>query len=354
MPLLRTYPSLKVWVAGCSTGEEAYSLAILLREEGLLERTLIYATDINPQALQKAEAGVYDVDRIAGFTENHRKSGARSSLSDYYTAAYGRAVFDKSLKQHIVFSDHSLATDSVFAEVQLVSCRNVLIYFDRELQDRALGLFRDALCRKGFLGLGAKESLRFSPHADAFAEFVRERSHLPEAGRGVTTPRVAATAASTPSSSAPRPAASRRCRCCCRRCRPDCAPPVFVVLHLPRERPSLLVEIFAAEVRACRCARRRTRSRSSPARSTSRRPTTTCSSTTGRSSRCRPTSSVHFSRPSIDVLFESAADVYGDRLLGIILTGANEDGAAGLAAVHRAGGVDRRAGAGRPPTRRSW
>ncbi len=174
VPWLRTYPLLKIWVAGCSAGEEVYSLAILLREEGLLERTLIYATDINTHALQKAQAGVYEADRIAGFTENHRKSGACSSLSDYYTAAYDRAVFDKSLREHIVFSDHSLATDSVFAEVQLVSCRNVLIYFDRTLQDRAVGLFRDALCRKGFLGIGSKESLRFSMHADGFDEVSRE------------------------------------------------------------------------------------------------------------------------------------------------------------------------------------
>src|ERR1700722_11254030 len=172
VPLLRTYPSIKVWVAGCSAGEEAYSLAILLREEGLLENTLIYATDINPRALQRATAGVFEIERIAGFTANHHKSGARTSLSDYYTAAYGRAVFDKSLKDHIVFSDHSLATDSVFAEVQLVSCRNVLIYFNRALQDRALGLFRDALCRQGFLGIGAKESIRFSSQAAAFLDFV--------------------------------------------------------------------------------------------------------------------------------------------------------------------------------------
>jgi chemotaxis protein methyltransferase CheR len=170
VPLLRTYPSLKIWVAGCSTGEEAYSLAILMREEKLLERTLIYATDINTQALQVAEAGVYQLDRIAGFTENHRRSGGHSSLSEHYTAAYGRAVFDKSLRKHIVFSDHSLATDSVFAEVQLVSCRNVLIYFNRSLQDRALGLFREALCRQGFLGIGSKESLRFSAHGPAFVE----------------------------------------------------------------------------------------------------------------------------------------------------------------------------------------
>lgn len=174
VPLLRTYPSLKVWVAGCSTGEEVYSLAILLREEGLLERTLIYATDINTQALQKAEAGVYAVDRIAAFTQNHSQSGAPASLSDYYTAAYGNAVFDRSLKKHIVFSDHSLATDSVFAEVQLLSCRNVLIYFNRELQERALGLFKDSLCRRGFLGLGARESLRFSQHASAFSSLVWE------------------------------------------------------------------------------------------------------------------------------------------------------------------------------------
>jgi chemotaxis protein methyltransferase CheR len=173
IPLLRTYPSLKIWVAGCSTGEEVYSLAILLREEGLLARSLIYATDINPHVLQKATAGVYEVERIAGFTQSHRKSGGNTSLSDYYTAAYGRAVFDKSLKEHIVFSDHSLATDSVFAEVQLVSCRNVLIYFNRDLQDRAVGLFRDALCRKGFLGIGSKESLRFSAHHESFSELVR-------------------------------------------------------------------------------------------------------------------------------------------------------------------------------------
>lgn len=174
LPHLRTYPSLKVWIAGCSHGEEVYSLAILFREEGLYDRTLFYATDINPEALRAAEAGVYPLDRMRTFTENHQKSGGRSSLSDYYTADYGRAVFDKSLRGRIVFSDHSLVTDAVFAEMQLISCRNVMIYFDRPLQDRAIGLFRDALPRNGFLGLGAKESLRFSSHADAFSEFVRE------------------------------------------------------------------------------------------------------------------------------------------------------------------------------------
>ena len=174
VPHLRTYPSIKLWVAGCSGGEELYSMVILFREEGLEERTLFYATDINQDALRAAEAGVYAVDRVPLFTENHRKSGGKSSLSDYYQAAYGRVTFDKTLRRNVVFADHSLVTDAVFAEMQLISCRNVLIYFDRVLQDRALGLFKDSLARKGFLGLGAKETLRFSPQAGAFTDFVRD------------------------------------------------------------------------------------------------------------------------------------------------------------------------------------
>lgn len=174
VPHLRTYPSLKVWIAGCSGGEELYSFVILLREEGLEDRTIFYATDINQEALRIAEAGIYDVERVQLFTENHRKSGGKSSLSDYYSAGYGRATFDKSLRQRVVFSDHSLVTDAVFGEMHLISCRNVMIYFDRPLQDRAVGLFKESLTRKGFLGIGAKESLRFSEHADAFKEFVRE------------------------------------------------------------------------------------------------------------------------------------------------------------------------------------
>jgi len=174
VPHLKTYPSLKVWIAGASTGEELYSFAILFREEGLEDRTMFYATDINSEALKKAEAGVYELSRLKLFTENHRLSGGKSSLSDYYTAAYGAASFDKTLRKATVFSDHSLATDAVFAETHLISCRNVLIYFNRELQDRAIGLFAGSLLRKGFLGLGAKETLRFSQHADAFSEFSRD------------------------------------------------------------------------------------------------------------------------------------------------------------------------------------
>lgn len=174
VPYLCTYPSLKVWVVGCSTGEEAYSLAIVLAEEGLLERTLIYATDINPDSLRVAAEGVYDAERFARFSASYLAAGGKGSLSDYYTARYASAVMDRALKRAILFSDHSLATDSAFAEVELISCRNVLIYFERELQDRALGVLGDSLCRKGFLGLGSKETLRFSKHAGKFGEFVRD------------------------------------------------------------------------------------------------------------------------------------------------------------------------------------
>jgi len=175
VPVLRTYPSSKIWVAGCSTGEEVWSLAILLHEEGLLERTLIYATDINPEALVTAEAGVFDITRMALFSHSYLQAGGRHSLSDYYTTAYNGALFDRRLKRNIVFADHSLATDNVFSEVHLVSCRNVLIYFNRSLQDRAIGLFHDALVHRGFLGLGSKESLQFGAHANQFEACAREQ-----------------------------------------------------------------------------------------------------------------------------------------------------------------------------------
>jgi chemotaxis protein methyltransferase CheR len=176
-PLLKTYPSLNVWVAGCSTGEEVYSLAILLQEEGLLERTQIYATDINPESLEAARRGVMPLERMRLYTENYQKSGGRQAFSDYYTAAYGGALFERSLVENVTFADHSLATDSVFAETHFISCRNVMIYFNRRLQNRVLGLFHESLCHRGFLGLGSKESIEFSSHAQRF-EVLSRRERL--------------------------------------------------------------------------------------------------------------------------------------------------------------------------------
>jgi chemotaxis protein methyltransferase CheR len=173
IPRLHTYPSVKVWIAGCSTGEEVYSLAIVLKEEGLLERTQIYATDINPNALDKARQGIVPLGSIKGHTASYQKSGGKQAFSDYYCAAYDAAILDKSLRENITFADHSLATDSVFSETQLVLCRNVLIYFNQKLQNRALGLFHESLSHRGLLGLGRKESIDFSGYATRFEPVVQ-------------------------------------------------------------------------------------------------------------------------------------------------------------------------------------
>ncbi len=173
VPHLHTYPSLKIWIAGCSTGEEVYSMAIMLKEEGLLERSIIYATDINPHSLERARKGVYALERMRAYTASYQMAGGRGAFSDYFTAAYDNALFDRSLIENVSFADHSLATDTVFSETNLVCCRNVLIYFNRKLQERALGLFHESLCHRGFMGLGSKESIDFSAHASSFEPLVK-------------------------------------------------------------------------------------------------------------------------------------------------------------------------------------
>ncbi len=170
IPILKKRPFIKVWHAGCATGEEVYSMAILLKEEGLYERTQIYATDFNQDVLKKAKDGIYSIGNMKEYTRNYKKAGGLSSFADYYTARYDYAIMENSLKENIVFADHNLATDEVFGEMNLIFCRNVLIYFTRELQDRVIRLFRDSLCEDGFLCLGSKESIRFSEHSSDFED----------------------------------------------------------------------------------------------------------------------------------------------------------------------------------------
>ena len=174
IPILKTYPFIKIWHAGCSTGEEVYSMAIILKEEGILDKALIYATDINEVVLTKAREGIYPVDRIKEYTQNYQRAGGKESFANYYTAKYDAAIMNQSLKKHIVFSQHNLATDNVFGEMQLVMCRNVLIYFDKDLQNRVIGLFADSLVRQGILCLGSKESMRFSDHREQFKELIAQ------------------------------------------------------------------------------------------------------------------------------------------------------------------------------------
>jgi chemotaxis protein methyltransferase CheR len=168
VPALRTYPFIRIWHAGCSTGEEAYSMAILLEEEDLYDRARIYATDINEVVIRKAKEGIFPLDRMQEYTQNYLRAGGTRSFSEYYTAMYDGALFTPRLMRNIVFSQHNLVTDRSFAECNVILCRNVLIYFDRTLQQRVHKLFHESLPVYGYLGLGSKESLRFSGFEDYY------------------------------------------------------------------------------------------------------------------------------------------------------------------------------------------
>jgi chemotaxis protein methyltransferase CheR len=168
IPLLRTYPFIRIWHAGCSTGEEVYSVAILLEEEGLYDRARIYATDINDVVLAQARRGIFPLDRMQEYTENYIKAGGSRSFSEYYTAKYDGALFDQRLMRNVVLAQHNLVTDRSFAEFNVIFCRNVLIYFDKELQNRVHALFYESLVRFGVLCLGSKESLKFSKYEPCY------------------------------------------------------------------------------------------------------------------------------------------------------------------------------------------
>jgi chemotaxis protein methyltransferase CheR len=168
VPILRTYPFIRIWLAGCSSGEEVYSLAILLQEEGLYDRCLIYATDMNDGVLQKARRGIYPVDTIQKAAAGYTASGGLSGLSSYYTAAYDHVILQPSLRERVVFSQHNLVSDAPFNEFNVILCRNVMIYFGRPLQDHVHDLFLRSLTSFGILGLGSHESLRFTPVEDRY------------------------------------------------------------------------------------------------------------------------------------------------------------------------------------------
>jgi len=170
VPMLRTYPFIRIWHAGCSTGEEVYSMAMLLREEGLYDRSRIYATDINEVVLKRAKAGIFPLERMQEYTDNYMRAGGKRSFSEYYTAKYGGALFDQSLTKNVVFSQHNLVTDRSFSEFNVILCRNVLIYFDKSLQSKVHSLFYDSLAMFGVLVLGSKETPRFMAHEECYEQ----------------------------------------------------------------------------------------------------------------------------------------------------------------------------------------
>lgn len=174
VPLLQTYPFIKIWHAGCSTGEEIYSMAILLKEEGLLCRSQLYATDINTTVLEQAKSGIVPINNIKQYTVNYQKAGGTCSFADYYNARYDSAKLDDSLLEKIVFADHNLVTDGVFGEMNMIICRNVMIYFNKNLQNRVYKLFLESLCNGGFLCIGAKENIQFSKYAASFEDVAKK------------------------------------------------------------------------------------------------------------------------------------------------------------------------------------
>jgi len=172
VPVLRTYPFIRIWQAGCSLGEEAYSLAILLEEEGLYDRSLIYATDINEGTLRQARDGIYPAELMQKYTQNYLHAGGQRSFSEYYTARYDFAILRPALQRNIVFSQHNLVSDAPFNEFNVILCRNVMIYFNRGLQERTHRLLLQSLGMFGILGLGSRESLRFMPQEDLYEPLV--------------------------------------------------------------------------------------------------------------------------------------------------------------------------------------
>jgi chemotaxis protein methyltransferase CheR len=168
VPLLKTYPTVQIWVAGCSTGEEVYSLAILLHEEGLYQRSRIYATDISPVVLKKAKSGIFPLVSMRDYTNNYHLAGGMNDFSDYYTASYDGVIFSSALSNNVVFSEHNLATDGSFNEFQVILCRNVMIYFNKQLQERVHNLLYNSLSMFGVFGLGNKESMKFTPRAESY------------------------------------------------------------------------------------------------------------------------------------------------------------------------------------------
>ena len=175
LPILKTYPFIKIWHAGCASGEEAYSMAIIMQEEGLYDRTTIYATDFNQQVLNKAKEGIFSNSMMKEYTANYQLSGGKESFSSYYTSNYDNVIMNQSLKKNIVWANHNLVTDSVFAEVHLILCRNVLIYFDKNLQNKVQKLFYNSLINGGILCLGSKESLRFTDFYEAYTELDKKQ-----------------------------------------------------------------------------------------------------------------------------------------------------------------------------------
>ena len=327
VPMLRTYPFARLWVAGCSTGEEVYSLAILLAEEGLSDRVRIYATDINEAVLEQARLGVFPLDKMQEYTQNYIRAGGARSFSEYYVARYDGARFARELADGVVFAQHNLVSDAAFNEFHVITCRNVLIYFAQPLQERVHRLFYDSLATFGVLALGQKETIRFSPHEREFEELDADERLFKKSSMSYEVIAIGASwgglqAVGTLLEGIPQ----------------QLDQAIVVAQHRSAESNRGVLESLLQ--------RHIGRPVSEPGDKEPLEPRHVYVAPADYHLLVEDShfalsvdARVQFARPSIDVLFESVAEVYRDRAIGIVLTGANEDGAAGLAAIKRNGGV---------------
>jgi chemotaxis protein methyltransferase CheR len=336
-PKLTTYPFIRIWHAGCATGEEVYSLAILLKEKGLYNKSRIYGTDFNDEALDTGRQGIYKIENVKTNTANYQKAGGSHSFSEYYNAKYDSISINKSLKQNITFSNHNLVTDGIFGEMHLVLCRNVLIYFDKVLQNRVLNLIFDCLVNGGFLCLGTMESLMFSDVEKKF-DLVDEKGKIYqkkyqtrdfESDESEKEFKAIVIGVSAGGLNALKTLFSS--------IRADLQIPVIVTQHLHPLEKNCLAELLNLTSKI-KIIEAEDNMQILPNRIYIGPPDYHLLVQENGVLSLSKEGKVNHSRPSIDVLFRSASNVYLNRIIGILLTGANNDGANGIKTIRENGG----------------
>ena len=338
-PKLKTYPFIRIWHAGCATGEEVYSLAILLKENGLYEKSKIYATDFNDEALEIARQGIYKIGNVKQYTANYQKAGGSHSFSEYYNAKYDSVSIDKSLKKNITFANHNLVTDGIFGEMHLVLCRNVLIYFDKVLQNRVLNLICDCLAGGGFLCLGTMESLMFSDVEKKFdlieeKEKIYRKKYLPDVSKLPETSLTGEFDAIVIGVSAGGLNALIKIFSSIKK---DLQVPIIVTQHLHPSDKSDLPDILNSKSRI-KVVEVSDNMKIIPNHIYLGPPDHHLLIKENRFFSLSKEAKLKHSRPSIDLMFSSASMVYGSRLIAILLTGANDDGSDGMKTIRQNGG----------------
>ena len=338
-PKLRTYPHFRVWHAGCATGEEVYSLAILLKEHGLYDQARIYATDFNDEALEVAKAGLYKIDNVKQFTANYHKAGGMHSFSEYYMSKYDSISLDKSLKKNITFANHNLVSDGIFGEMHLILCRNVMIYFDKILQKRVLNLICESLVNGGYLCLGTMESLLFSDVELKFdiaeeKEKIYRKRYLAEETKSGDHKVLKGYKAIVIGVSAGGLKALTEVFSGLNK---DLSIPIIVTQHLSPKENSSLAEILNYKSRI-NVVDAGDNMKIVPNHIYIGPPDNHLIVNTNGTFSLSKETKVNHSRPSIDVMFKSASLTYGNKLIGILLTGANQDGADGIKEINSNGG----------------